>query len=62
VISARTSGLKDSIKLLDSQKELLNNRLTGIEKRYRMRFSSLDTLISGMQSTSNFLTQQISRL
>lgn len=62
VISARTSGLKDSIKLLDSQKELLNTRLEAIEKRYRSRFTSLDTLISGMQSTSNFLTQQISRL
>lgn len=61
VISARTSGLKDSIKLLDNQKELLNTRLEAIEKRYRSRFTSLDTLISGMQSTSNFLTQQISR-
>ncbi len=61
VISARTSGLKNSIKLLDSQKELVNNRLDAIEKRYRARFTSLDTLISGMQSTSNFLTQQISR-
>jgi flagellar hook-associated protein 2 len=62
VITARTDGLKDSIKLLDNQKDLLNNRLIAIEKRYRARFSSLDTLISGLQTTSNFLTQQITRL
>lgn len=62
VISARTTGLKDSIKLLDNQKEMLNNRLTSIEKRYRARFSSLDTMISGMQTTSTFLTQQIAKM
>jgi flagellar hook-associated protein 2 len=62
VINARTDGLKDSIKLLDNQKEMLNNRLTSIEKRYRTRFSSLDTMISGMQSTSSYLSQQLARM
>lgn len=62
VITARTSGLKDSIKLLDNQKEMLNNRLTAIEQRYRARFTSLDTMISGLKNTSTFLTQQIANL
>lgn len=62
VITARTSGLKDSIKLLDSQKETLNLRLTAIEQRYRSRFTALDTMISGMKTTSNFLSQQIANL
>lgn len=62
VITARTSGLKDSIKLLDSQKETLNLRLTAIEQRYRSRFTALDSMISGMKTTSNFLSQQIANL
>jgi len=62
VISARTTGLKDSIKLLDNQKEMLNNRLTSIEKRYRARFTALDTMVAGMQSTGSFLSQQLARL
>ena len=61
-LTTKTKGLKDSIKLLDNQKEMLNNRLTSIEKRYRARFSSLDTMVSNMQSTGNFLTQQLRRM
>jgi flagellar hook-associated protein 2 len=61
VISARTTGMKASIKLLDDQKERLNNRLESIEQRYRARFTSLDTMIAGLKNTSSFLTQQISR-
>ena len=61
VIAARTTGIKNSIKLLDDQKERLNDRLSTIETRYRARFSSLDTLVSSMQSTSSFLQQQIAK-
>ncbi|MBK8579830.1 MAG: hypothetical protein IPN78_16910, partial [Candidatus Accumulibacter sp.] len=42
--------------------EVINSRLTQIESRYRKQFTSLDTLISGMTKTSNFLTQQLANL
>lgn len=61
VIAARTTGIKSSIKLLDAQKERLNDRLETIEKRYRARFTSLDKLVSSMQTTSTFLSQQIAK-
>ena len=38
------------------------DRLEGIEARYRKQFTALDTLISGMTSTSNFLEQQLAIL
>jgi flagellar hook-associated protein 2 len=40
----------------------LNTRLTSVEARYRAQFNQLDTLLSSMQSTSAFLTQQLAVL
>ena len=37
-------------------------RLDQTEKRYRAQFSALDLVISKMQSTSTFLTQQLTAL
>lgn len=62
LISARTEGIKASIKSITSQSQLVSNRLTQIEARYRKQFTSLDTLIAGMTTTSNFLAQQLANL
>ncbi|MDR1276764.1 MAG: flagellar filament capping protein FliD [Candidatus Accumulibacter sp.] len=61
-VTSRTKGLEQSTKLLDTQMETLNTRLEKIEAQYRKQFSALDTLISKMQSTSNYLTQQLTML
>lgn len=61
-LSGRTDGINRSIKDLDRQRTRLNTRLDSIEQRYRAQFSALDTLISNMTSTSNFLTQQLALL
>ncbi|EXI77639.1 MAG: Flagellar cap protein [Candidatus Accumulibacter appositus] len=62
LIAARREGLNISIASLGKQSDVLVDRLTGIEARYRKQFTALDTLISGMTSTSNFLTQQLAIL
>lgn len=62
VLAAKTDGMKDSISRLDKQAEALNVRLTAIEARYRAQYTRLDTVISSMQSTSTFLTQQIAAI
>lgn len=62
LVAARSQGLSTSIKALGKQSEVINSRLTQIESRYRKQFTSLDTLISGMTKTSNFLTQQLANL
>jgi flagellar hook-associated protein 2 len=61
-IASRTDGIGRSIKDLDSRRDELNRRLADIEKRYRAQFSALDSMISQMQSTSTFLSQQLAKL
>ncbi|HRK79628.1 MAG TPA: flagellar filament capping protein FliD [Thiobacillus sp.] len=61
-LKARTNGIDTSIKLLDQRQEQLEARLVQIEKRYRAQFSALDTMLSSMNSTSAFLTQQLANL
>lgn len=61
-LAGRTDGINRSIKDLDSRRDVLERRLDMIEKRYRAQFTALDTLISSMTKTSNFLTQQLANL
>ncbi len=61
-IVSRTLGLTDSIKRIEKQYEAVEFRLTQIEARYRKQFSSLDTLLSNMNQTSTYLTQQLANL
>lgn len=62
LLTARTEGLSASVTRLTRQQETLQARLAVIEQRYRDQFTALDTLISSMQSTSSYLSQQISML
>jgi flagellar hook-associated protein 2 len=62
ILAARTEGMDSSIKRLDKQTEAINLRLTAIEKRYREQFTRLDSLLASLQSTSSFLTQQITAI
>lgn len=61
-ITSRTSGVNASIADIGKRRETLNTRLAAVEARYRAQFTSLDTLISGMNTTSNFLTQQLASI
>lgn len=62
LIASRTDGINSTIEDIDKQREALQLRLTAIEKRYRAQFTALDTLITSMQQTSSFLTQQLASL
>jgi flagellar hook-associated protein 2 len=61
-LKARTNGIDSSIKSLDQRQEQLEARLAQIEKRYRAQFSALDAMLSSMNSTSAFLSQQLASL
>ena len=61
-LKTRTAGIDSSIKSLDKRQEQLEARLAQTEKRYRAQFSALDTMLSSMNSTSSFLTQQLASL
>jgi flagellar hook-associated protein 2 len=59
---ARTDGINSSIKRLTDRQADLESRMSLIEKRYRSQFTALDAMISSMNSTSTFLTQQLASL
>ncbi|MCE9638740.1 MAG: flagellar filament capping protein FliD [Betaproteobacteria bacterium] len=61
-LAGRTAGLNSSIKSLDSQRAAVNRRLTQIEANYRAQFAALDTMVSSLNQTSSFLTQQLANL
>jgi flagellar hook-associated protein 2 len=58
-IAARDANLTASQKDLASQTTALNNQMALVQQRYLTQFNALDTLMSQMQSTSSYLTQQL---
>lgn len=62
VISSSTAGINASIQRLNVDQQAMSARLTVIEARYRAQFTALDTMISSMNTTSTFLTQQLANL
>jgi flagellar hook-associated protein 2 len=62
VFDSRTVGLKSSIDGIADKREALNARLQALHDRYTKQFNALDTLLGQLQSTSNFLSQQLSQL
>ncbi|MFK7795420.1 MAG: flagellar filament capping protein FliD [Gammaproteobacteria bacterium] len=62
IISTRTEGLNTERSSLDDDIERISLRIEDTEARLRARFSSLDGLLSRLNSTSSFLTQQLANL
>lgn len=58
----RTDSLNASIKDIGDQRTALTDRLTALQARYTKQFNALDTLLAKLQSTSNYLTQQLGNL
>lgn len=57
-----TDSANTMLKELTKRQDAIELRLTDIEARYRKRFSALDTLISNLNSTSDYLTTQLASL
>lgn len=62
LVSSRTDGINRSIQDINDRREFLSRQLAATEQRYRDQFTRLDTLISNMNQTSAFLTQQLANL
>ncbi|MCR9104335.1 MAG: flagellar filament capping protein FliD [Gammaproteobacteria bacterium] len=62
ILDSRTDGLESRVDRLDDQRDRLDLRMESLEAFYRARFNALDTLLAQLQSTSNFLTQQLAAL
>lgn len=62
LLTARTEGLDASIAALDAQRARLDERTSALESRLLREFQALDSLLSQLNSTSAFLTQQLANL
>ncbi len=61
-LNLRTDQLNKQAKLLDKQQDTIDIRSQSIEKRYLAQFTALDSLLTQLQNTSGFLTQQLANL
>ncbi|MCC7464342.1 MAG: flagellar filament capping protein FliD [Gammaproteobacteria bacterium] len=61
-IAARSDNLAEAQKQLDAASRRLDQRMATVEQRYLAQFSALDSLMAQMNSTSSYLTQQLSSL
>lgn len=61
-LASRTEGIGRSIADLGRQRAVLERRLQDVETRYRSQFTTLDTMLSSLLQTSNFLSQQLAAL
>lgn len=59
LIAGREDGLNSRVRSLEDQQERIERRLVTIEKTLRAQFTALDALVSQLQSTGTFLTQQL---
>ncbi|MDO9372648.1 MAG: flagellar filament capping protein FliD [Gammaproteobacteria bacterium] len=61
-VASRTDGITKSIKDIGNQRDVLNRRLTDFEQSLREKFTRLDTAISKLKSTSDFVSRQLAQL
>lgn len=61
-IDGKIEGAKSTVKRIGADRENLNIRMAIIEKRIRSQFIAMDLLVSQLQSTNSFLTQQLGNL
>ncbi len=61
-LNTRTDGINRSISDINDRRDVLNRRLESTEARLRAQFTALDSLLSGLLATSNFLDQQLANL
>ena len=62
LLDSRTDGLKSDIEDIGEQRIALDRRMESVEARLLKQFIAMDILVSQLQMTSTFLTQQLSNL
>lgn len=62
VIANRTTSISQQLKDLNNQQNMLNMRMDSLTARYQAQFTALDALMSKLNNTSSYLTQQFDAL
>lgn len=61
-ISSRTDGLQRNLSQIEKDRETLNLKMEKYEARLFSQFNAMDLVVAKLQSTSTYLTQQLSNL
>lgn len=61
-LKGRTDSIQRTIERLQRDRDSMEDRLIRLEKRYKAQFSSLDKVLSQLQSSASFLGQQLAGL
>lgn len=59
-LDSRSESLTSRTRQVEQQRTALDRRMAMAEARYKAQFIALDSMITKLQNTSNFLTQQLS--
>ncbi|WP_018139664.1 MULTISPECIES: flagellar filament capping protein FliD [unclassified Thioalkalivibrio] len=62
LIAARTDGLQGELRRIGSQREDLDMRMEQLEQRLVRQFSRMDQMVAQMQSTGDYLTNQLANM
>lgn len=62
VLTAREDGINESLEDIADERDALELRMEAVQARLVAQFSALDALVAQLQSTSTFLSQQLSNL
>jgi flagellar hook-associated protein 2 len=62
IIDTRSDGLQNRLDGIDDKREVLDRRMQALEARLNAQFTAMDILVAQLQSTGNFLTQQLANL
>lgn len=62
IIDSRSDGLQERLDSIDDSRDKLVRRMAAYESRLSLQFTAMDILVSQLQSTGNFLTQQLAGL
>jgi flagellar hook-associated protein 2 len=62
VLATRSDSINQQLSDLGNQQITLNSRMASLTARYQAQFTALDTLMSKLNSTSSYLTQQFNAL
>jgi flagellar hook-associated protein 2 len=61
LIDTRTSSLNQSVASSNQEIDRLNNQMDALQKKYTIEYTNLNVLLSSMNSTSTYLTQQLTQ-
>jgi flagellar hook-associated protein 2 len=62
LIDTRTKSFNTTIDNFNKHISQLENRMTALQKQYTTQYTNLNMMLSSMNSTSTYLTQQIAQL